>query len=80
MWLFSVLQFDFRLGPVMYRSNYLFIYQVALARRQPKDLSSFASSHHLPICLSHTVKASNCRFNAEHDVGKLWIPSFVVFG
>ena len=42
-----------------------FIYQVALARRQRRDLSVFESNCHLPTCLSHTVKLHTVSFNAE---------------
>ena len=40
-----------------------FIHQVALARRQRRDLSVFKSSCHLPTYLTHTVEASHCPFN-----------------
>ena len=45
--------------------NYIFIHQVALARRQRRDLSVFESSCHLPICLPHTMEASHCPFNCR---------------
>ena len=40
-----------------------FIHQVALARRQRRDLSVFESNCHLPTCLQHTVEASHCPCN-----------------
>ena len=40
--------------------NYLFIRQVALAKRQHAGtFRSFESSCHMPICLAHTVEASH---------------------
>ena len=40
-----------------------FIHQVALARKQRRDLLVFESSCYLPTCLLHTVEASHCPFN-----------------
>ena len=43
--------------------NSMFIHQVALARRQRRDLSFFNSScHHLPACQLPTMKASHSPF------------------
>ena len=54
--------------------NYIhFIPQVALARRQRRDLSIFKSSWHLPTCLPNTLIA-------QRQAGKLRIPIFIVFG
>ena len=40
--------------------DYFFIYHVALARRQRRDLSVFESNCHLPTGLPHMVEASHC--------------------
>ena len=44
------------------------------------DLSIFESSCHLPSCLSQTVEASHCPFNAERQAGKMGMPIFIVLG
>ena len=53
---------------------------VALAGRQRRELSVFASNCHLPTCLPHTVEASHCPCIAGRQAGKLSIPIFKVFG
>ena len=46
-----------------------FIDQVALTRKQQKDLLVFETSCHMPTFLPHTVKTLHCRFNGEHQAG-----------
>ena len=53
-----------------YHCNNIFIHQVALARRQRRDISILESRYHLPTCLPHTVEASHCPFQCRKSSRK----------
>ena len=48
--------------------------------RERNDFSVFESSCHLSTCLHQTVEALHCPCGAERHIGKLSIPTFIVFG
>ena len=59
------------------------IHWVALARRQRRDLSVFASSYNLHspqhICQPYAFKISQDPFSAKSQAGKLWITILKIF-